>query len=120
MRHQFRLATRHQKDDATFAAWLTEALRDHLADADVSEPVSDAAVHVIWLNIGGTRFELTVERDTTAQDVWLLTLARDLPTFVPRVASHARDQDRFDALVAAVRTLALSDPTTHLIAERDD
>ncbi|MBL9099135.1 MAG: hypothetical protein JNK07_19540 [Alphaproteobacteria bacterium] len=120
MFHEFRFATPVHKDSAAYAAWLCEGLRDRLADADVAEPLAEAAGHVIWLDIGGTRFELTVARSTSAQDAWLMGLAQDLPAFVPRVASYARDQERFDALVAAVRALALSDPTTRLIDERDD
>jgi hypothetical protein len=120
MRHEFRLATPRHRDSAVYAAWLRDGLRDRLADADVFEPVAEANGHVVWLDIGGARFELSVACDATAPDVWLIVLAHDLPAFVPRLASHARDQDRFDALVAAVRTLALSDSATHLLSERDD
>lgn len=120
MFHEFRFATSRHKDSAAYAAWLSEGLRDRLADADVAEPVGEGAGHVIWLDIGGARFELTVARSASAPDAWLIGLAQDLPAFVPRTTSFARDQERFDALVAAVRALALSDPRTHLIDERDD
>lgn len=120
MRHEFQFATLRYNDSAAYAAWFRDGLRERLADADVFEPVAQAHGHVIWLDIGGARFELSVARDAAAPNIWLIALAHDLPAFVPRLASHARDQDRFDALVAAVRALALGDPAAHLLSERDD
>jgi hypothetical protein len=118
MHHTFRFNAPRFGDAQAFATHLCAGLGDAIEEADVAPPVTEDGATVVWLDIGGDRYRLAVTRDMAAQ--WCTAIEHPEPAFVRRGAGYARHRERFDALVAAVRTLVLQDPTAHLVAESDD
>src|SRR5262245_26287141 len=121
MHHTFRFDASRFGDHQALALHLSTHLRDVVEEADIAEPAAEDGATVIWLDIGGDVYRLGMSRDMGAQPgAWSITIEHPEPTFVRRGAGHARHRERFDTLVAAVRTVVLQDPTTHLVAESDD
>jgi hypothetical protein len=121
MLHTFRFDASRFADELALATHVHAHLRDTIEEAEIAEPVREDGATVVWLDVGGDRYRLVASRDMGAQPaLWCITIERPEPAFVRRGAGHARHRERFDALVAAVRTMILADAATHLVAESDD
>src|SRR5215510_17044 len=112
MHHTFRFAASRFSDGQTLAVHLRAHLLDAIEDAEFVDPVEEAGATVIWLDVGGDPQRIAVARDMGAQPAgWRVMVEHPEPAFVRRGAGYARQRERFDALVAAVRTILLQDPT---------
>jgi len=127
MHHKFRFTA--SRFNATESEALVARLRDGLieaaSEAEISDPIRQGSGWGFWLDIGGDRYwayagaaEGQENKPTDLE--WLAGIEGHEPAFVRLHETRARRQERFDGLVAALRTLIAADSGVELLAEEDD
>ena len=116
MHHRFRFTA--QRFTATDQLALIAFLRDGLMTAVPEADVEDAAANArgFWLNFSGDRYWIYASH--TAGKEFLVGVEAREATFA--WTQNARRQDRADGIIAALRSVILSDSGNSLQAEEDD
>lgn len=106
-------------------AWLRAGLLQAMEQADVGAPIQEDYGWGFWVELGGDRcwvyaglLEGNYPRNIDAE--WLAALELHESAFIRQPGAHARRQDWFDALVAALRATIIADSSVKLLGESDD
>lgn len=119
----------HFINDCCFGEDVIAALREGLvtfaSEAEIGEPIQEDWGWGFWLEFGAERYWIYAgvigEQDRGKKNYeWRVGIDYQERIFVWRRPNVAKIQERFDALVVALRTIITSDPGTSLISEEDD
>lgn len=128
MQHTIRIAaSRFNAPDMPpgrdLAVWLRQGLVDDAQEAEIGEPGAESGNWVVWLDLGGDRYRISValDRDASTTDpVWNLSVDHHEPVFVRQHEARARQQLRFDALVFRIRQAIVHAPDIQILSESGD
>lgn len=113
MHHRFRF-TAHVANTAPLIAYLREGLTHAVPEADIEEGTPDG--RGFWLNFSGDRYWIYVSHTMGAE--FSVGIEAREATFA--WTQNTRRQDRADGIVAALRSVILSDSGNSLLSEEDD
>lgn len=99
------------------AAWLRTSLIETNEEAEIGDPAPEGAGWTFWYDLSGDRCGIHVAPDGAD---WIATLEGSELPFVRHHESSARRQARFDALVVALRSVIVREPTASLKSESGD